>query len=334
MYKHNSELKDQLSELEKDYQQLQEAKIKVEGQLDILQDQLQQEEAEKQGLKQVVPHLQQAIILIETSCRPESAIGTSGAQRTLNRISDLIHEQGKHDKFPTVIKRRHLRIHPSDISKRDSALSTFSDTSSVTESSLADEDRNSADVISFLERNRISGDFSKPIVSDLHRSMTQNQIKSKPNVMNVNPSEPSGQTEATAIQESSSTVVLRVPNQQRNPLEFTTETHDGHTCSESSTNDRIATAPTKSYLNVHTRPRHNSEPDVPVKQHQSQSFQHDRRVKHQPRDQAQNNSHAQGKHQSQEGADELLLIFSKIREKLDSESRSTPFQQAVTYQSQ
>ena len=44
LHKQNSDLKDHLSELEKDYQRLQEAKIKVEGQLDILQDQLQQDE--------------------------------------------------------------------------------------------------------------------------------------------------------------------------------------------------------------------------------------------------------------------------------------------------
>ena len=77
-----------------------EAKIKVEGQLEILQHQLQQEEAEKQNLRRVVPHLQEAITLIETTCRAASPEGASRAQQTLKQISDQLHEQKS---FPTVI---------------------------------------------------------------------------------------------------------------------------------------------------------------------------------------------------------------------------------------
>ena len=329
MHKQNSELKDQLTESEKDYQRLHEAKIKIESQLDTLQDQLQQEEDEKQRLKRIVPHLQEAIILIEASCRTESAVGTSGAQRTLSRINDLIHEQEKHEKFPPVVKRRHHLTHPSDASKRDSTLSTFSDISSVTESSLADEDRNS-DSTSYLERNRLSMDFNKPVVSDLHRSVKQNQIKSKSSAMNINQNEALEQTEAASIQNLSSTVVI-VQNQQCNPMESTKETHEGHTHSE--TSSMIGQTSTKSYQNIQTRPRHSSESDVLIKkQNQSQGFRHDRRVFHHHSAQAQSNSRAaQREHHSQEETDELSVILSKRREKIDSEST---FQRPVTYQSQ
>ena len=328
MHKQNSELKDQLTESEKDYQRLHEAKIKIESQLDTLQDQLQQEEDEKQRLKQIVPHLQEAIILIEASCRTESAVGTSGAQRTLSRINDLIHEQEKHEKFPPVVKRRHHLTHPSDASKRDSTLSTFSDISSVTESSLADEDRNS-DSTSYLERNRLSMDFNKPVVSDLHRSVKQNQIKSKSSAMNINQNEALEQTEAASIQNLSSTVVI-VQNQQCNPMESTKGTHERHTLSETFMNGQTST---KSYLNIQTRPRHRSESDVLIKkQNQSQGFHHDRRVFCHYSAQAQSNSRAaQREHDSQEETDELSVILSKRREKIDSEST---FQRPVTYQSQ
>ena len=126
-------------------------------------------------------------MLIEASCRTELAVGTSGAQQTLSRINDLIHEQGKHEKFQSVVKRRQY-LHPVDASKRDSALSNFSDISSVTESSLADDDQYS-DSASHPEKNRLSTDLNKPVVSDLHRSMTQTHIKSKSSVYQNQPME-------------------------------------------------------------------------------------------------------------------------------------------------
>ena len=327
MQKHNSELKDQLTESEKDYQQLQVAKIKIEGQLDILQDQLLQEEAKKRHLKQIVPHLQEAIILIEANCRAESPMGTSGAQRTLSRISELIHEQGNNEK---VVKIRHHLAHPSDASKRDSALSTFSDISSVTES--ADEDRYS-DSTSYPERNRFGTDLNKPIISDLHRYVTQNQIKSKSSMTNINQNEPLEQTEAASTQNLSSTVFI-VQNQQSNAMESTKETHEEHTCSESSPmNGRVPNTPdpVKSDLNIQMR-LPSSESGLSIKQNKSQGFRCDRKIIRQRRAQAQSNLRtALREHHSLEEPDELSVILSKRREKIDSENT---LQQPVTYQSQ
>ena len=324
MHKQNSELKDQLTESEKDYQQLQMAKIKIEGQLDILQDQLLQEEAERRHLKQIVPHLQEAISLIEVNCRAESPVGTSGAQRTLSRINDLIHEQGNNEK---VVKRRHRLTHPSDDSKRNSALSTFSDISSVTES--ADEDRHS-DSTSYTERNRLGTDLNKPVVSDLRRYVTQNQIKSKSSMTTINQNEPLEQTEVVSTQNLSSTVFI-VQNQQSNAMESTKGTHKEHTCSESSISmdDRVPTTPdpVKSDLNIQMT-LCSSESGLSVKQNKSQGFRHDRRIIRQRRAQAQSNLRTV---HSLEEPNELSVILSKRREKIDS---GNMLQQPVTYQSQ
>ena len=317
MQRQNSELTERLCELEKDHQQLQEAKIKVEGQLEILHDQLGQEESERKCLRQIVPHLQEAIISIETNCRRESPAGTSGAQQTLRRISDLIHNQGKGEKLPIVVKRGHHLIRSSDTSKRDSTLSTYSDTSSVTESSLADEDR-ATDVI---ERNQPSTDFNRSavIISDLHKSVTQNQMKSEPDVMNMNQNEPIAQTalEVAGIKESSSTVFT----DRIQKMESSTESREGHTRSEYfPVNNRTRTMPTKSYLSSRTKLRHSSESRVQMRQHQSQSSRPDT---YQQRPlQAMNNTlrtHTED-HNSQLFADELSVVLSKRREKIDSES--------------
>ena len=319
MHKQNSELKDQLT----DYQRKLEARIKIEGQLEILQDQLQHEEAEKQRLKRIIPHLQEAAVLIEASCRTELAVGTSGAQQTLSRINDLIHEQGKHEKFlnQSVVNRRPY-LHAVDASKRDSALSNFSDISSVTESSLADEDQYS-DSASHPEKNRLSTELNKPVVSDLHRSMTQTHIKSKSSVYQNQP------MEVTSTQN----MTLSVQNQHHNVAESTEETHEERTSSESPpTNGGVPKLP-KSDLNIQTRPRHSSESGVPSKQNKARGFHHDRRIVHPRRAQAaQGNIHIpQREHHSQEETNELSVILSKRREKIDSENQ---FQQPLTYQSQ
>ena len=316
IHKQNSELKDQLT----DYQRKLEARIKIEGQLEILQDQLQQEEAEKQRLKRIIPHLRDAAVLIEASCRTELAVGISGAQQTLSRINDLIHEQGKHEKFQSVVNRRHylLTPHPVDASKRDSALSNFSDVSSVTESSLADEDQYS-DSASHPEKNRLSTDLNKPVVSDLHRSMTQTHIKSKSSIYQNQP------MEVTSTQN----VTLSVQNQHRNVVESTKETHEERTSSESPpTNGGVPKLP-KSDLNIQTRLRHSSESGVPSKQNKAQDFHHDRRIVHPRRAQAAQGNICipQREHHSQEEADELSVILSKRREKIDSENQ---FQQPLT----
>ena len=314
--KFNTELKEQLIELDKDYRQLLEAKIKVEGQLEILQDQLQQEETEKQNLKGVIPHLQEAIAQIESSCRAASATGTSGAQQTLKRIRDLLQEQIKYEKFPTVIKRRHIRVRPSDGS-RDSILSMFSDTSSVAESPIADEDT----ILTAPERSRPSTDIGKPVISDLHRSMTQSQ-KSQPNVSStkyVEPTEPS--TETATIKES----CVAIQSQQHDLTKPSKESLQGHIRSESM--DTAANKNTKYYSNVHPRKaRHNSESDVSLKQGRSQSFRHG--VRKEPNSQIRYRAQTHGLTQG----DELSAILNKRREKLESESEDS--KQYLTHQSQ
>jgi hypothetical protein len=118
--KQNRQLKEQLIELDKDYHLLYNAKIKIETQLETLQDQLQREERERQNLSSmfIVPKLQEVITLIESRNRVTEP---SGAQQTLKRMNDLMHEQVRHDG-----PRRKFRS-----SFGYSMLSLFSDTSSI-----------------------------------------------------------------------------------------------------------------------------------------------------------------------------------------------------------
>lgn len=118
--KQNRQLKEQLIELDKEYQLLYNAKIKIETQLDMLQDQLQREERERQNLTStfIVPKLQEVITLIESHNR---ALEPSGAQQTLKRMNGLMHEQARRD----VPRRKFCN------SFGYSMLSLFSDTSSV-----------------------------------------------------------------------------------------------------------------------------------------------------------------------------------------------------------
>ena len=193
-------------------------------------------------------------------------MGTSGAQQTLSRINDLIHEQGKHKKFPTAVNRRCylLTPHPVDASKRDSALSTFSDISSVTESSFTNEDRYS-DSASHPEKNKLSTDLHKPVVSDLHISVTRSQIKNK---SSVNQNEPMEVTSTQNITSSQNQHCNVVANFESSP-----------------TNGRVPKTPVqiKSDLDIQTRLSHSSESGVPIK---VQGFLHDRKTIHPRRAQA------------------------------------------------
>lgn len=118
--KQNRLLKEQLTELDKEYHLLYNAKIKLETQLETLQDQLQREDRERQHVTStiVVPKLQEVITLLE---RSNAVAEISGAQQTLKRMNDLMHEQTRHD-----VPRRKFR---SQLGY--SMLSLFSDTSSV-----------------------------------------------------------------------------------------------------------------------------------------------------------------------------------------------------------
>ena len=102
------------------YHLLYNAKIKIETQLETLQDQLQREERERQNLTStfIVPKLQEVITLIESHNR---VLEPSGAQQTLKRMNDLMHEQARRD-----VPRRKFRN-----SFGYSMQSLFSDTSSV-----------------------------------------------------------------------------------------------------------------------------------------------------------------------------------------------------------
>ena len=329
--KFNSELKEQLIEQDKEYRRLYEAKIKIEGQLEILNDQLNQE---KESLKQVVPQLQEAMALIERSCyRATSAISVSGTQQTLNRITGLMQEQGKPDKRPTVLMRRHIRVYPSDSSKRDSTLSIFSDTSSVTEnSSLADEDlsrSHSSDSPTVPERYRLSTDLPKPVVSDLHRSLTHSQtvFKEQHNQTSLRdvgePLEPVQVTEG--LRGSSSLAVkgeiqsqqLAQVSDQGHQHIFHREAQYHHPNVRSSSSPDIDVSATRSVVpkvNVrHTRLL--SEPDEIAKQGRSQSFRRETKVKPYSQLRATGNVLTSGS--------ELSKILSKRREKVDSESKNS-----------
>ena len=141
--KQNRQLKEQLIDLDKEYHLLYNAKIKIETQLETLQDQLQREERERQNLSStlIVPKLQEVITLIEMRNR---ATEPSGAQQTLKRMSDLMHEQVK----PDVPRRK---FHSSF---GYSMLSLFSDTSSVAgEEETARQNATSSDTITIPATN-------------------------------------------------------------------------------------------------------------------------------------------------------------------------------------
>ena len=153
--KQNRQLKEQLIELDKEYHHLYNAKVKIETQLETLQDQLQREERERQNLSStfIVPKLQEVIALIENRNR---ATEPSGAQQTLKRMSDLMHEQVR----PEVPRRK---FHSSF---GYSMLSLFSDTSSVAgEEETARQNVTCSDTITIpaTHHGRNDSDKSVPI---------------------------------------------------------------------------------------------------------------------------------------------------------------------------
>ena len=178
----------------------------------------------------------------------------------------------------------------------------------MTESSFTDEDRYS-DSASHPEKTKLSTDLNKPVVSDLHISVTQSQIKNK---SSVNQNEP---MEVTSTQNITSS-----QNQYCNVVESTKGTHEKHTNSESSsTKFMVPKTPiqTKSDLDIQTRLSNSSESGVPIK---VQGFLHDRKTIHPRRVQAtQCNIRAlQREHHFQEEPDELSEILRRRREKIDS----------------
>lgn len=150
---------------------MRDTNIKIEAQLDVLQDQLKQEENDRENLRQAVPKLQEAVTLIERNCR---AAETSGAQQTLKRISNQIHEQNKREKNQILFTRQRNY-------DRESMLSMLSDTSSIAESSIPGEEMtrsggNSCEITlphqTNSEKMRVTSDTAQPAGSGRQRSNT------------------------------------------------------------------------------------------------------------------------------------------------------------------
>ena len=329
--KFNMELKEQLIELDKDYHQLQEAKTKIEGQLEILQDQLQQEEVERQNLTRFVPKLQEVITLIESNRR---TAGTFGAQQTLKRINNLVYEQKGCEKNSTVMKRRHIRLHPSEAS-RDSMLSMFSDTSSIAESFNVDEEvtqsssgNDTTALQTSPEKNRSSLDTSsKPgtVTSSLHRSKTQTQQIVK-NADHVETSEAPLPTVTVTIKGQILKATPTHTQEQQDMTEPMKEVPQGHIRSESS--PLTSEWSTKSQRsNTHPRnTRHRSASDIAgnsTKQGRSQSFNRSGRL------QLREPTSPTGSGQAYLQSVELFTALDKRRKKLESQNEP-----CSTYQSQ
>ena len=158
--KQNRYLKEQLTELEKEYHLLYNAKIKLETQLETLQDMLHREEKERQNLTSmtVVPKLKEVITLIESNNKADEY---SGAQQMLKKMNDLLHEQPRYD-----VPRR--KFHNSF---GYSMLSLFSDTSSVVDIAAEEETArhngtaNDSSTISATQNGENSNN-SAPVVSN------------------------------------------------------------------------------------------------------------------------------------------------------------------------
>ena len=157
-------------ELDKDYHLLYDAKIKLETQFEMLQDQLQREENERQNLTSVtvVPRLQEVITLIEQSNR---AAEPSGAQQILKKINNLMHEQARHD-----VRRRNFRSHPFG----DSMQSLVSDTSSVADVTVEEE----------VARNGSATNDIRPVPATQNKISSGKPSKSVPVITNTKPMTP------------------------------------------------------------------------------------------------------------------------------------------------
>ena len=235
-------------------------------------------------------------------------------------------EQSKHEKHTTVLRRRHIRVQRSDSSKRDSVLSMFSDTSSVAESSLVDEDlvrSHSGDNLTTSERNRLSTEISKPVVSNLRHSLIHSPTTSRSQLhqfRNIDDQalEPVRVTEG--VQESNLEIEVPV-------TEVPVPTHSGEethlskpTFRSGSSPDIDITSTTKlntSEVNPVSRTRLYSEPYGSTKQTRMQGLKRETKVKPYSQTRA-----AVMTHQKIE-CEELSQILDKRRKKIDSESETS-----------
>ena len=291
MEKFNAELREQLVELDKDYRQLQDAKTKIEAHFETLLDQVKQQEVERQNLVSAVPKLQEAITLIERSNR---GVETSGMQQTLKRIGNVMNEQNKRDKHPTVMRGRNIRIHPSETS-RDSILSMFSDTSSVTDSCPAEEEMSRSSSNTNDEttvtvhssnsdlKNKISSDTitkSEPLVKgNRHRPTISDQttVRNVEQVESLNQIPTEAATDNTAAEP---TLVLAPAKSEQDTTKSIKETPHRHarqkSC-DSNTKQRSNTHPRKVSVTHHQLV--SDVPESSTKRGRSQSFKYDDRVR-------------------------------------------------------
>lgn len=260
---------------------MQEAKTKIEAYFETLLDQVKQQEIERKNLMGAIPKLQEAITLIERGNRGMEPVGM---QQTLKRIGNLMTEQNKRDKTPTVMRRRNIRIPPSEAS-RDSILSMFSDTSSVADSYAAEEepsrssgntkaDETGATIQTSISQshlqNKTSSEViskSEPLVTSKHRP----KISDKRTIGSVE--EPVTQilTEMTANEGAKPNHIV-TPNKSQDVIKSMKEVPQGHIrqkSSDSSIKQRSNTHPRKAT-------RHHSVSGVSesTKQGRSQSFRH------------------------------------------------------------
>ena len=232
-----------------------------------------------------VPKLQEAIALVERGGR---GMESSGMQQTLKRIGNLMTEQSKRDKTPTVMRRRNIRIPPPEAS-RDSILSMFSDTSSVADSYATEEEasKNSG--------NAKADETNATVQTPISQSHLQNKTiseaisKSESLVISTRRPKPSDKKTVDNIEEEHVTQISRgttvneggEPNQvltpgpvkSQNVVKSTNEVPQGHVrqkSSDSSTKQRSNTHPRKAT-------RHHSVSGISeswTKQGRSQSFKY------------------------------------------------------------
>jgi hypothetical protein len=262
-----------------------EAKTKIEAYFETLLDQVKQQEIERQNLMGAIPKLQETITLIERGNRGMEPVGM---QQTLKRIGNLMTEQSKRDKTPIVMRRRNIRIPPSEAS-RDSILSMFSDTSSVADSYAPEE-----------EASRSSGnakaDENHETSIIVQSSISQSQIQKKTSSEVINKPEPlvtskhrpkiSDKRTVGSVEEESVTQISTgtsanegaKPSKSQDAIKSMKEVPQGHIrqkSSDSSIKQRSNTHPRKAT-------RHHSVsgiPENPTKQGRSQSFRHGNRFR-------------------------------------------------------
>ena len=311
-------------ELDKDYRQLQESKTKIEAHFETLLDQVNQQETERQALMGAVPKLQEAIVLIERSNRGTES---SGMHQTLKRIGNIMNDQTKRDKNPTVMRRRNIRIPPAEAS-RDSILSMFSDTSSVADSCGAEEEANirssgnakndeatvRVPISNSDPRNKISSEAtfkSATPITGRHRQKTSDQKTSDQKTVESMEIEPVTQistetnTNVTVIVEPN---LMSTPVKSQDVIKSTKEMPHGHVrqqSSDSSTKQRSNTHPRKAT-------RHYSVSETSTKHGRSQSFKDGDRFR-------EMFSLQRSQSYLQAGDDhELQLKLAEQRKKLDS----------------